>query len=511
LNELQARTVLWIKAIEENDPHGVVLTRAQRAQAGKEARAGEKEIETAEDWTPAKEQFVVRRAENLEEVLRREFPGLDEETGRARWRTGWLLLLLAVAFVAGLAANHFGPERRISILAFPLLGVLVWNLAVYAGLLIRAIAALARQDSNVLFPQFLTRLLYKFSWRKVDSLPGREQGKSGVLSAGLEQFKREWRKAALPIYGVRFRLALHLGSAFVALGILAGMYVRGLAYEYQAGWESTFLDAEGVRRLLTIVLGPASVLTGMPIPGVDQIAQMRWREGQPGENAAPWIHLYAVTALLVVFIPRLALALSAFIRLKLLESRFPLERFERSPYFQRLSAQHPGAGASVLVAPYNYSMEGRGNEALTGLLRDCFGWSTPVEVRSSTAYGGEDSLLEELRQIEPAPDYLVALFNLAATPEEENHGRLMGGMRELIQEGKGGRRLLILVNTSPYRARFSAQEFFEKRMAERVKAWRRLAENHGLPVLAIDLDDLPLDFSCDLLQQAAWSATPAPA
>ena len=61
-----------------------------------------------------------------------------------------------------------------------------------------------------------------------------------------------------------------------------------------AGWDSTFLDATQVHRLLQVVLGPASVLTGLSLPDVAHLAQLRF-SASPGENAGPWIHLLAVT------------------------------------------------------------------------------------------------------------------------------------------------------------------------------------------------------------------------
>ena len=67
---------------------------------------------------------------------------------------------------------------------------------------------------------------------------------------------------------------LHLAAALFAIGALAGLYVRGLVFEYRVGWESTFLDAPAVRDP-SLFLSPAAQLIGVPFPSVDQIAALR--------------------------------------------------------------------------------------------------------------------------------------------------------------------------------------------------------------------------------------------
>ena len=100
------------------------------------------------------------------------------------------------------------------------------------------------------------------------------------------------------------QVVLHLAALAVALGALAGMYVSGIALEYRATWESTWLDARAVQRYLDALLGPAARVLGTPVPDV---APLR---GPAGEGpAAPWIHLWATTLVLAVVIPRAALAL----------------------------------------------------------------------------------------------------------------------------------------------------------------------------------------------------------
>ena len=49
---------------------------------------------------------------------------------------------------------------------------------------------------------------------------------------------------------------------------MAGLYLRGLAFEYRASWESTFLDASIVRPIVAFAYAPGALLTGIAVPGV---------------------------------------------------------------------------------------------------------------------------------------------------------------------------------------------------------------------------------------------------
>ena len=60
----------------------------------------------------------------------------------------------------------------------------------------------------------------------------------------------------------RIAALLHVAAAAVAIGLLGSMYLRGLVLDYRAGWQSTFLQADTVQRVLSTLLAPATALTG---------------------------------------------------------------------------------------------------------------------------------------------------------------------------------------------------------------------------------------------------------
>ena len=135
-----------------------------------------------------------------------------------------------------------------------------------------------------------------------------------ILGRAVEAFVGEWSRLAAPIIAARSRRLLHLGSAAVALGLIAGLYFRGIVFRYEAGWESTFLGPSQVRDVLGVLFGPAARWSGIALPAsTEAVAALRWDATGGGGDAAPWIHLIAVTLAIYVVIPRLAIAGAAWL------------------------------------------------------------------------------------------------------------------------------------------------------------------------------------------------------
>jgi hypothetical protein len=102
---------------------------------------------------------------------------------------------------------------------------------------------------------------------------------------------------------------LHLGAIGLALGAIAGMYVRGLFFAYDVVWRSTFLHDPGmIARLCNVLLAPGALVLGRALPGPADATVLLSGAGSP---AGPWIHLYAATVVVVVVLPRAVLALAS--------------------------------------------------------------------------------------------------------------------------------------------------------------------------------------------------------
>ena len=473
MREEDALAFLLVRAVELEDGAEAVLTRDDRREATAAGLAGGQADGGG---------FLARRAEFLHERLLARFPAVRRVTAAARWPAwvGWALPLAALAL--GIVSNELGGGRQLDIIAFPLLGMLVWNLVAYALLLGRTLLrgrSVERRGGNG-----LARLIGRLAEpavRKLDAQP--------IVGRAIRRFTGDWLSASAALSYGRASRTLHLSAAALALGALLGMYGRALGIEYRAGWESTFIDAETLRGALTSVLGPASLLTGIAVPDLAGIRAMRWSAG-PGVDAAPWIHLFAATALLFIIGPRLALAGWHAARAGRLRRRLPVGRPDDG-YARRLLRSARGESVSVRVVPYSYRLPDRSGERLRDALQQVLGAGTRVNVDPPVAYGAEDEWLAGATAGAAAPaaveDHVIVLFNLAATPEAENQGAFLGGLRRIV-EPRGGQ-LSVILNEAAFRQRLSGQGADEARLQARRSAWSGVGAPHGVEPIGLDLEE----------------------
>ena len=135
--------------------------------------------------------------------------------------------------------------------------------------------------------------------------------------------------------------------------------------------------------------------------------------------------------------------------------------------------------------------------------------------REAVRYGEEDEFVRGLEAGGKAAgkaDVVVLLFNLAATPEEENHGVVIAGVRDWLAAGKPRPQLLLLVDEGPYAERM-ATDGATGRVAERRDAWQQFVAAHGLTACSVNLAAAGrVEISreqVDLLRGALWQPHPA--
>jgi hypothetical protein len=386
-----------------------------------------------------------------------------------------------MAFALGIATNELSSGKRLNLIAFPLLGMLAWNMAVYVGLAADRFRRVFRRHAPPSDGNRLSRLANRLAG--LSSLHGDTHQ---PLGRALARFAADWARHARPLTAARVSRTLHLGAAAFACGAIAGMYLRALGIEYRAGWESTFLAPEAVHRLLAFALGPASTLTGTPLPGPAQLAQLRWSAGT-GENAGPWIHRYAATAFLIILVPRLVLAMSSVAVAARLRRRFRVPGREDFHVRRILRTAH-GGSVEVRIVPYGYSPAQLTRQALSGLMVAALGDGTRTRFDTPITYGGEDEWLA-VSGAGATEDHILVLFNLASTPEAENHGALLAGVRQVLQQGRSGTALACLVDEAPYRERLAGQAAAAARIGTRRAAWEAMAAAHGMHPFFADLGD----------------------
>lgn len=479
MNEADARATLLVRAWETAPTGSVTWSDEDRVWASRAAARAEGEQAPPEAFIAARARLALGRIAEREPAVPRALRALQ-------WRPWIAWALAAVSLVLGLATDAFGASREVNLLAPPLLALMAWNLAVYAASLFRRFAG-----RSVAGP--LIRLAAPLPGRlaRLGAPPrGSQEAGKGAASA-LARFAGEWTRASGRLHAGRVARTLHLSAIAFALGALAGMYLRGLAFAYRAGWESTFLDAEQVRAILGVVLGPASALTGIGLP--DAAALQAMRLPGPGAEAAPWIHLYAVAVALVVVLPRLALAARELAIERRLAARFPLPLDE--PYFATLARSHRGEATTVVVLPCNHRPSPAARQALRDLASRLFGPATRIELLDEVAYGDEDQAGARLREaIEhpgasgAAPGTAAAVFALVsatATPEPETHGTFVDSMAAARPAGVP---LVALVDESAFVARFGDDPTASRRREERRAAWRRMLAAQRHAVAFVDLE-----------------------
>lgn len=532
MREADAQLVLLVAAFEEADDEGRLLSprERERATAAAQRNAGEE---------PGP--FLVARARRLAPLLDEQVTSLQRLLSVSRLGSGLTPIVISGALLVGLASNALGPNGRIHILFAPLMGLVAWNLLVYAALLGGALWHRRRRSAPGTAPAQSEQqpsersaadavpgggLIFRAARWLLERVPGRSRIRDmkhhAVVGAAISRYLASWRLVALPLVAARLERLLHLGSSCLVLGAVLGMYVRGLALAYEAGWESTFLDAPAVQTLLDIFLGPAAALLGWTIP--DVVPLQTTLEATGGGDAALWIHLYAVTGALFVLLPRMVLALVVSRRVARLSADLPLPLDGRA--LRRQLSPLAGDTRRVDIVPYSYSPRARTVDALLALLHDHFGTRAEVRMGAGLEYGAEAPAPRDhtgARTGTHTRDHTrdhysgtqagthssdgtqpsrcqVLLFALAQSPEVEVHGRLLDELRSSLPDGD---HLLVLIDASGFARRAGA---VPGRMDERRRAWDRVVREVGLGAVHVDLQLAPTDKVLAALGAGLWPA-----
>jgi hypothetical protein len=495
MREQTLRSVLLVEAIEATDHAGSILPPGDRAQATREAL---RSVGVAAEVRPDGESPGVDdarlaralgdRAERLVGPLAARYPIVAEVLGRTLTPAWILAALLALAFATGIALSALDGSRRINILAFPFIGLIAWNLATYAALAAAWLRRRAAPSKPAARPWRWAQAAFR---RRIAPLVQSTARVHAVLGQAIGRYAERWVEVGGTFIAQHARRWLHLAAAAVALGLVAGLYLRGTVLRYEAGWESTFLGPSQVRAMLGLLYGPASSVSGVPLPqSVEAVAALRWSTAGGGGDAAPWIHLIATSLLGFVVVPRLLLAGLATAALAWLGRASALPDGLRS--YAVAAFRGSGlvrSGGVTSVTPYAYEPS---DAALAGLGRWLAG-VTPDEVRlerrPTLRYGEEDMAAPGFASgAHRTAERHVVLMNLAATPEAENHGVVIAAARDAAHRARPPAAVRVVVDESAYAARFAGDASLAPRLDERRRLWRGFVAGFGLEVDLVDLE-----------------------
>ena len=533
MNEQVARRVVLVRAIETADAGQTVLSEDDRKYASRSAR--ELAAWQASDSKSAvtQDHFLQQRSEQILKRLAERTPAFAAFQKRGLGLPGFWAALPVLALFAGALLDRIADPHRVDLLSAPLLFIIGWNLLVYAVLLVWALVSSLRGGRRTGWAgQGLLRRLSVGKVAAPRKLPA-------ALATGLGNFMAEWAQLSEPLTRLRLSRTVHLAAAAFALGAVVSLYARGLLTQYAAGWESTFLDASQVHTLLSWLFTPAlsvfPFLEGFTLAdiealrfgvqaGVDATMNVGTSVGTsagasagavagavPGmaavvPGALPgaagnamaaganvgagagerWVHLYGATILLLVILPRLLLAAFAGWRAGRLARRFPLDL--EHPYFRKL-ADSIGAGtpAVLRVLPYSFTLDEARDRGLWAVAAMALGAQARVLLRPTVPYGEEpkDALqagLQDARFDDAGVTVTAALFNLAATPEKENHGAFLDYLGRHSKRG-----VAVLLDESGMLERAAGQSGADARIAERIALWRQFCSFHGTAATVVNL------------------------
>ncbi len=372
--------VLLVRAVEERDPDAVPPV--ARGDAAVDAGA----IDPPETW-------LARRAALLLPHLLPPYPTLPsllERSGRTLLR-----VVVAAAFLIGVAANYLGPSEHIQLLYNPLVALILWNVGVYAVVAVLAVRRRRTRrghartddapDATAAAPVPVTPAP-RTSWRLLEWLVPAiagvherfERGRDTVrahaargrsVTGAARRLLVLWHRIEGNLASLRLERALHLGAIALCLGALAGTYVRGVFLEYAVVWRSTFVRApETVRFLANALLGPASLLLrGHGFETAEAEALLT----PAGLPAAPYIHILAVAAAMFILVPRAVLAMLDTITLRRRRRQLAIDLAE--PYYARLLEHGRALQLETISEPLALEMRIEGAklaEAVAVFVRD---------------------------------------------------------------------------------------------------------------------------------------------
>ncbi len=421
----------WLRwrAVEEADVEGALLGLQMRGEATKQGGMGRQFMRQRMAW------LHTHALVHGPEVLVKVMAAMREPDARFWPWLGWLM-----ALGLGYWLTELGSDRRINLLAVPLMGLLLWNFAVIIYCL------LAEWRASPLCMETPGWLRWQAKRIAVN-----EPGSSS--SRVLERFRTLAGPMITLRLNARARAWLHLAAAWLVLGTITGMYAKGWSREYQAVWESTLLDAETAKAFLNALYHPASVVFRLPLP-LEHFEAMRdgpGRSPQPGE-ALPWIHLYAGTLVLLVLLQRLALAWLAIWRGRQRVDHAWAE-LDWGAYSERLQMMVAGAGQHLEVLAYGWRSGEAPRERWAATLRERYGGMSLLSF-SEVPAGDEDAFIQ---QWQPQHAIVVLVFNAASTPEAEVQGALAHDLRQRLRERLPTAKLVLLLDVTTLEERRSPQ------------------------------------------------------
>jgi len=314
LLELQIVKILVVQATEENSQN--ILNPMSVSSANISAIGAKNDFE-----------FIAKRASYLFNLLP---DSIKYISAIERFPGNWLKFILLISFVSGLLSNYLGPVKLIHVVYNPLTILLVWNILVYLFLVLKSFWQISIPDiwknnlSNNSIPEdkeekekaksissnFILDWMIGGIYKGIVQLKSRfvdNNTRVTIVKKIIPAFWLSYKEVAGKSLILRFKSVMNISAIGLLIGALVGVYFRGLFFNYNMIWQSTFVsEPETIRAILNILFGTASIILEGNWISPETVQTLLEPGGTP---AGPWIHKMALTTLLIIFIPRAIIAL----------------------------------------------------------------------------------------------------------------------------------------------------------------------------------------------------------
>ena len=184
MNETAARHVTLVRALETTAPSDAPWSAADAAWASRAATEVVGEGADADRFLSRRGQLAVEKLGDRDKAFKRLASGRN-------WRPWVGTVLVALSFALGVLMDAVGPTRYVNLLAFPLLGLIVWNLLVYLGILVHGITDPFRSKRPG--KGLLRRAVARLGGALHEGIPDAGQGTPGT------RFRAEWARVSAPL------------------------------------------------------------------------------------------------------------------------------------------------------------------------------------------------------------------------------------------------------------------------------------------------------------------------
>lgn len=480
-----ARDIVFAHALETAAPHEALPTPERCTAITQECLHAQGKAKGS--GRAAFERFLHERAKRV--IAAAQLPAdiralALQGAGVSRWM---VLAVLLGAFALGFAGHAITDPHRVDLLSPSLIGIVVWNVLVYALLAVNWVRSLIKRKKTVVAllepvqgqtTQAEQAAAAPSGWlQKLQARKWSVSRGTGLRKMALN-FERNWWQINQRPRHAQWALAIHLGAAMLALGALASLWLTGLTKAYQVGWESTFLSPSAVQTCLNILFAPVQHLLGTAPWTLDEITALQgWATDGKPEIAAGisqfleqptvgqrWVQLYSLLLGMMVIAPRLVLALWQGVKVWWLNQHLALPL--QQPYFQKLQRDWAGRATALQVQPYSLDITPEREAALRSHVAQNYGVGAQLIVLPTLAYGSA------LPDASNGNAQQVLLLNLAATPEVEIHGALLAQVLNLW-----GPQTDVWLWAADFRARNTGAP---ARVQEREQLWKEFVRSAGL-------------------------------